>query len=164
MAFERLETQRLLIRPLTAADFEPMHVVYSDSEVMRFITGRPCDRDGSRARLRRHVEHQQNHGFSKWAVIEKENGQLVGDCGLQYLDGGPEIELGFHFARSRWGRGYATEAASACLRWANQERLGRVVAIVDPDNLASVRVLEKIGMRADGTRTYLGREWRFYVS
>jgi RimJ/RimL family protein N-acetyltransferase len=110
------------------------------------------------------IDHQVWHGFSKWAVGERATSDVVGDCGLQYLDGGPGIELGFHIARSRWGRGYATEAAGACLAWAMANRCERVVAIVDPANGASVRVLEKIGMRASGTAAHFGREWLLYAA
>jgi RimJ/RimL family protein N-acetyltransferase len=164
MPFERLETERLLLRPLTVGDLDGLHVVFSDAEAMRFIPGGACDRDRSRIRLRSLIEHQRVHGFSKWAVIEKESGQLIGDCGFQYLEGGPDIELGFHIARSRWGRGFATEAARACLDWALAERPESVVAIVDDSNQASVRVLEKIGMGPRGRVSHFGREWRLYVT
>ena len=164
MPFERLETERLLIRPLTVADLDRVHVVYSDAEVMRFSPGGACDFERSRARLESSIDHQRAHGFSRWAVIEKESERLVGDCGFQYLDAGPDIELGFHFARSHWGRGFATESAHACLEWALAERQESVVAIVDPANAASIRVLEKIGMRASRRVWYFDREWRLYVT
>jgi [ribosomal protein S5]-alanine N-acetyltransferase len=157
-------TERLLIRPLAPTDAEAMHSVFSDPEVMRYIPGGACDRERSLARLRSLTDHQQRHGFSKWAVTEKTAGGLIGDCGLQYLDGGPDIELGFHLGRRYRGQGYATEAAGACLAWARAERAEHVVAIVDPGNQGSVRVLHKIGMTAEGTGSYFGREWLLFAA
>jgi RimJ/RimL family protein N-acetyltransferase len=95
-------------------------------------------------------------------VVKRTTGDVIGDCGLQYLDGGPEIELGFHLHRAQWGHGYATEAAGAALSWAQVHRTEDVVAIVDPGNDRSLRVLERIGMSPDGTRQYLGRSWTLY--
>lgn len=158
-----LETESLLIRPFDRGDVAPIHAVFSDHEVMRYVPGGARDREGSLARLQAFIDHQERYGFSKWAVIEKASRQLIGDCGLQYLDGGPDIELGFHLARAHWGHGYATEAARACLAWALAERSERVVAIVDPANGRSIRVLEKIAMRPAGVAEYFGREWLLYV-
>jgi ribosomal-protein-alanine N-acetyltransferase len=160
----RIETKRLLIRPFALGDGDSIHAVFSDPEVMRYVPGGARDREGSLARLQSLIDHQLRHGFSKWAVVEKTNGQLIGDCGLQYLDGGPDIELGFHLARTLWGRGYATEAGRACLAWALAERPERVVAIVDPANSRSIRVLEKIAMRPAGSAEYFGRQWMVYVA
>jgi ribosomal-protein-alanine N-acetyltransferase len=141
-----------------------MHAVFSDPEVMRYVPGGACERERSRSRLQSLIQHQRDHGFSKWAVAEKPSGHLIGDCGPQYLDGGPDIELGFHLARAHWGHGYATEAARACLAWALAERAERVVAIVDPANQLSVRVLAKIGMQPAGTESHYGRRWLLYVA
>jgi ribosomal-protein-alanine N-acetyltransferase len=159
-----ITTERLLIRPLAPTDIEAMHAVFSDPEVMRYVPAGACDHERSLARLRSLIEHQRQHGFSKWAVAEKASGHLIGDCGLQYLDGGPDIELGFHLARAHWGHGYATEAARACLAWALAERAERVVAIVDPANQQSVRVLDKIGMLPAGAESHFGRWWLLYVA
>ena len=91
-----------------------MLAVYGDPEVMRFSLSGACTAEDARGRLHRLIEHQERHGFSKWGVGER-SGALVGDCGVQLLEGGPDVELGFHLRRSVWGRGYATEAARACL-------------------------------------------------
>jgi ribosomal-protein-alanine N-acetyltransferase len=159
-----ITTERLLIRPLTVADLVAMHAVFSDPLVMHYIPGGACDLDGSRTRLDS-IRHHEAHGFSKWAVVDGAGGAVIGDCGLKFLEGGQDIELGFHFARRYWGRGYATEAAQACLEWGLGE-LGRerIVAIVDPANAASVRVLEKIGMQRQGWSSHFGRYWHLYVS
>lgn len=153
----------MLIRPFTLADTDAAHALYSDPQVMRYVPGGPRTRDGSLARLQEHVEHQRRHGFSKWAVFRNADRTFVGDCGLQYLADGPDIELGFHMLPAHWGRGYATEAASACLGWGLRERSERVVAIVDPANRTSIRVLEKIGMRSAGKASYFDQEWLLYV-
>ena len=77
----------------------------------------------------------------------------MGEAGLQLLEAGPDVELGYTLARAAWGRGYATEAARAVLRWAFAGlRLPRVVAVADPANTASLRVLEKLGMRGRAAR------------
>ncbi len=88
---------------------------------------------------------QAAHGFSLWVAREKSTGAVVGDCGLQPLElPSPDVELGYRLGRRHWGRGLATEAATACLR-TRFEKLGlnRIVAVAHPDNAASPRVLEK---------------------
>jgi [ribosomal protein S5]-alanine N-acetyltransferase len=83
---------------------------------------------------------------------------------MQYLDGGPDIELGFHLGRGCWGQGYATEAAGACLAWARAEQAERVVTIVDAANQRSTRVLHKIGITPAVAGSYFGREWLLFVT
>ena len=88
--------------------------------------------------------------------MERASGRLVGEAGLQPLDGGPDVELTYTLARAAWGRGYATEAARAVLRWAFAGLLlPRVEAVADPGNHASLRVLEKAGMVPLGPRELL---------
>jgi RimJ/RimL family protein N-acetyltransferase len=89
---------------------------------------------------------------------------VIGECGLQYLDGGPDIELGYKLARAHWGQGFAVEAAQACLDWALAKRTERVVAIVDAANTRSARVLGKIGMVRDGTWYGFDHEWDLYMA
>jgi len=97
-------------------------------------------------------------------MTEKASGRVLGECGVHYLEGGPDIELGYKLARGFWGQGLAAEAAQACLNWALAERPERVVAIVDPANIRSARILSKIGMVRDGTFCRIGHTWDFYVA
>jgi [ribosomal protein S5]-alanine N-acetyltransferase len=159
-----ITTKRLIIRPCTLADFEAMHAVWSDPEVMAPIPSQPYDRTESWARLSEKISHQAAHGFSKWTVAETASGMVIGECGLHYFDGGPDIELGYRLARASWGQGLAAEAAEACLDWALAERPERVVAIVDPANTRSARILNKIGMVKDGTFSHSGHIWDFYIA
>jgi [ribosomal protein S5]-alanine N-acetyltransferase len=159
-----ITTRRLIIRPFTAADFEAIHAVWSDPEVMGAVPSQAYDRQKSWARLSGKLGHQARHGFSKWAVAEKASGAVIGECGVHYLEGGPDIELGYKLARAYWGQGLAAEAAQACLDWALAERPERVVAIVDPANIRSARVLDKIGMVRDGIFSRLGHQWDFYIA
>jgi ribosomal-protein-alanine N-acetyltransferase len=159
-----ITTKRLIICPFTVADFEAIHAVWSDPAVMAPIPSQPYDREKSWSRLREKFRHQARHGFSKWAVAEKASGTVIGECGVHYLEDGPDIELGYKLARAYWGRGLAAEAAQACLDRALAERPERVVAIVDPANIHSARVLGKIGMVQDGTFPRLDHTWDFYVA
>lgn len=155
----QMQAERLVLRPMRQADAERLHTVYSDPCVMRYVPGGPLGRAGTAARVRSAVEHQLTYGFSKWAVILADGGEVIGDCGIQHLEGGPAIELGFHIRRSHWGDGYATEAARAWLSRAQASRPEPLVAIVDPRNTASVRVLRKLRMRCTGRGTHFGRSW-----
>lgn len=155
----QIKTERLLSRPIRQADADALHLVFSDPCVMRYVPGGPLDRAGTAARVRSLIDHQLAHGFSKWAVVLGDGGEVIGDCGIQYLEDGPQIELGFHLRHSHWGHGYATEAARAWLTRAQTTRPEPLVAIVDPSNIASVRVLRKLRMRRAGRGTYFGQAW-----
>lgn len=152
-----IETERLLLRPFRLGDAEDLHAIWSDPAAERFrgdepAWPRPRVVDDTRRYLEKIVSGQHERGYAPWAVIEKATGRLIGDCGLfPTQDAEPEIELAYGLAPDTWGRGYATEAARACVRVAFEE-LGaeRVVADVDPTNRASVRVLEKVGFEPAG--------------
>ena len=135
-----------------------MHAIYSDPEVMRYVaTGPMTDIAVTERLLDDYSAHQQRHGFSFWAVFERSTGALIGDSGLYRTPAG-EVELGYTLGARWWGRGYATEAAG---RWVSVafEELGitEIVALAEPANVGSLRVLEKLGMRRDGERLAFGR-------
>jgi GrpB-like predicted nucleotidyltransferase (UPF0157 family) len=158
-----LATERLLLRPKTLDDLDALYAVFADPAMARWL-GQPS-REEVAGRLERHVEHQRNHGFSMWAVVERASGALIGHCGLQHLDGGPEVEVGWALASDRWGRGYATEAGRASLHYGfDVLGLAEIVAVTLPENLASRRVMEKLGMEYDGRGVYYGWEQVKYAS
>jgi [ribosomal protein S5]-alanine N-acetyltransferase len=145
------ETDRLILRHFHVADTEPMMSVFGDSEVMRFGSGTKS-REEVEAWLKKCLEdYFAKWGFGLWAVVEKESEQVIGYCGLTRfpdIDGQQEIEVGYRLARAYWGRGYASEAALAVRDYAFATlNLQRLIAIVDPENAASIRVAEKIGLR-----------------
>ena len=112
----------------------------------------------SRERLERMLMHQRDHGFTFWAVTDAETGELLGDCGLIPLEGvGPEVELGYRLASAHWGKGYATEAATAC-RDLGFDRYGldRIYVDVHPQNKSSLGVARKLGARRLGPAKHRG--------
>jgi ribosomal-protein-alanine N-acetyltransferase len=163
-----LETERLLIRPVEPTDAAELHeAVYADPVTMRWIPSGPSDTvEASERRIARLIEHQQANGFSLWAVAERTSGRLVGDCGLLLVEWrGPEVELAYRLGREFWGRGYATEAGRACVRFGLGELgLDGVIAITDPAHTASRRVMEKIGMTFEGPARYYDRDLVRYAA
>jgi ribosomal-protein-alanine N-acetyltransferase len=156
-------TERLLIRPFEADDLDALHAVYGDPDVTRYTTTYDT-LDDTRRTLHEHIAWQEKDGFGFWAVIERASGDLIGDAGIGRFEGkGPEIELGYTFERRSWGRGYATEAGRAWLEHGfGPLGLERIIAVVDPENAASIHVLEKLGMRRAGTRRAYGGENLLY--
>lgn len=145
------ESERLVLRHVHLLDAEPLMLVFGDPEVMRFGDG-PQSAEWVRAWLRSCLErYHREWGFGPYAVVERASRSVLGYCGLFYfpdLGGRPEVELGYRLARAAWGRGYATEAARAVRDYAFITLgLGRLVALIDPDNTASLRVAAKLGMR-----------------
>jgi ribosomal-protein-alanine N-acetyltransferase len=102
-------------------------------------------------------------GFAMAAVVERASGRVIGDCGLQPLEGGPDVELGYRLGSAYRGRGYATEAGRAWLTY-GLETLGleRIVAVAWPENVGSWRVMEKCGMRRVGSGEHYGHETVVY--
>ena len=158
-----LETARLLLRPSCVDDSERVHALWADERVRLFLfDGRVISPDEARSFIEASVSSFEGHGYGLWLVFERRPGRLVGFAGLLRSDGeSPNLLYGIH--PDFWGRGYATEAAGAVLRYA-AESLGvaRVRADVDEPNVASVRVLEKLGMRRVGRAVVTGRPLLYF--
>ena len=156
MAEPTLKTERLLFRPFRESDLDDLAALYGDPEVMLFLgDGSPRDREQTKERLDRMLGHWREHGFGIWALFAR-GGGFVGRCGVAYQHH-PDAELAYTLARASWGRGLATEAAGAALRYAFEVvRLPRVVAFARVENVGSRRVLEKVGMSLVGEHAYGG--------
>jgi RimJ/RimL family protein N-acetyltransferase len=145
------ETRRLVLRRFTLADLEPLAAILADPDVTRFFGG-PRALDQTRARMLDFLDAYEKVGFSKWAVVLRETGELMGRCGPAVVDveGGSEVELGYDLAKRFWGQGFATEAAAASLDHCfSVLGLTRVVSIIHPENVASRRVAEHLGMNEE---------------
>jgi RimJ/RimL family protein N-acetyltransferase len=155
---DSLVTPSLELRPFVEEDGVLMHRIYSDPVVMRYVaTGPAANLAVTERLLRDYAIHQRAHGFSFWGVRERASGALIGDAGLYRTPAG-EVELGYTLGYGWWGRGYATEAARAWLDAAfGPLGLDEVVALAEPANRASLRVLEKAGMQRAGERSAFGR-------
>lgn len=160
-----LLTERLELRAFEPGDLEALHAVYGDPEVTRFIPAYPTLEHTRRA-LDIHVREARKGNPAFWALIERESGDLIGDAGLGLIEGiGPEFELGYTIGPRWWGRGYATEAARAVRDHAlGPLALPELLALVRPENVASINVLEKIGMEHVGRRHAYGAEHLMYAA
>jgi RimJ/RimL family protein N-acetyltransferase len=151
-----LETDRLRIRPFEPErDAPPLHELWGDTEAMQFIPGgAKTTVDETRSRLET-LRGWANDGWGFWAIEERDSCRPVGGVGLFPLNWtGPEIELAYHVVPSDWNRGYASEAATAVLAAAWDDGLDHVVAVAMPENGASRRVMEKLGMSLEGPTRY----------
>ena len=144
-----VKTERLILRYFEPIDSQAMMDVFGDAEVMRFGDGVQT-REWVEAWLRTCLENYQRRGFGPYAVVEQSTGDVIGYCGLFYfpdMHGQPEIELGYRLRRAAWGQGYATEAARLVRDYAfHTLHIKRLIALIDPDNVPSIRVAEKIGL------------------
>ena len=126
-----------------------MYRIFCDPDVMRFSDGVKT-KEWVQAWLETCLERYQTWGFGPYAIVKQSSQNVMGYCGLFFfpdLDGQAEVEIGYRLARSAWGQGYATEAALAVRDYAfTTLGIKRLIAMVDPSNVASIRVAEKIGM------------------
>ena len=161
-----VETERLVLREYTEEDAPAFFRLNSDPEVMRYVPDKPMKNvDEARNVLITHplVDYRQR-GFGRWACILKSNGEHIGFCGPKYLPEIGEVDLGFRFTRANWGKGYATEAARASVQDAfDRLNLDQIVGLAEPENHASIRVLEKIGMQFTALVRLFDMDMRRYV-
>lgn len=159
-----LETPRLRLRAHTVADFPARYAIWSDPEIVRYITGTPLTEAEAWARMLLLVGHWQLVGYGYWAVEEKSTGRFVGEIGFgnfkrpiePSIRGVPE--LGWVIAREAQGKGYATEGVRAALEWGDRHFGEKeTVCLIDPENLASQRVAEKNRYRETARTTLLGK-------
>ena len=161
-----IETERLRYRMLGAADLDRLLLIVSDPEVMKYLGpegGTILCREETKGILDGMIEFWLQHGFGRWAVVDKKDDKLIGLCRFRLLNSTPE--LFYLFAKENWGQGLATEAAGAALRFGFEE-LGfdRIMAAARHANAASIRVLRKIGMRYEKEISHSGVPAVCYVS
>lgn len=156
-----IETERLILRPHRIGDFDAYAVMWADPVVTRFIA-KPRTREESWLRFLRHAGSWSLIGYGFWAIEEKATGRFIGEGGFHDLkrDIVPSIEgipeAGWGFIADMHGKGIASEAVAAFVGWADRRFDGKTVCIIDPVNVASVRVAEKNGYREFGRTTYHG--------
>ena len=144
------ESERLLYRPLELGDLEDLYALYSDPEVMRYVTGEPRGRQEAEAALERHLDDHRRFGWGLCAAINKDDGKMVGRCGLiPWRVAGPwQAELAWLFARPFWGQGLGTEFGREmlCQAW-GPLGLDHLMARSYQANKASVSIMRKLDMR-----------------
>ncbi len=157
-----LETERLRLTAWEASDSISFRAIASDPDVMRYITdGKPLPDEQAQEFVRRQIENFATRGFCMWKLLDRSRAdtRIIGFCGLQPLivEGQSEVEVGWWLAKDCWGKGLATEAARTAMGDGfRRVRLRRVVAIARPDNLASLRVMQKLGMTYERDLIYKG--------
>jgi RimJ/RimL family protein N-acetyltransferase len=140
-----IETARLRLRPRTLDDLEAIVAMDQDVEVRRFIGG-PLEPEAHRAEVRANIV--DGRPMPAWAIEWREQPGFLGQCALNPPQQLGAVELSWRLVRAAWGQGVAAEAAGAMMRHAvDHLQVGAVVALVHPDNAASRRVAEKIGLR-----------------
>ena len=161
-----LETDRLLLREYVEEDAEAFFKLNSDPEVLRFVPDKALlNVEQARQLLIDHpIADYRKHGFGRGALIIKSTGEQIGFAGLKYLEELGEVDVAYRLMPTHWGLGLATEAALASIRYGFANLgLKRIIGLVMPENIASVRVLEKAGLRYTETISFWGHDFSKYV-
>ena len=144
----QIETKRLILREMTEDDFSALYAIFSDAETMQHYPA-PFDAEKTRSWIARNQLRYAELGFGLWAVVLKETGEVIGDCGvtMQNIHGQILPEIGYHIHRDYQRRGYASEAAQACRNFVfDQLKMDAVYSYMKYTNAASYGVAIKIGM------------------
>lgn len=148
-----LETKRLFLREMVQSDYGSLCKILQDKDVMYAYEGPFNDRE-TQEWLDKQIQRYENHGFGLWAVILKENGEMIGQCGLtmQNCNEKQVLEVGYLFQKAFWHKGYAVEAANACKEYAfDKLDADEVCSIIRDTNIASQNVAKRNGMHVCGS-------------
>lgn len=160
---QRLETSRLILRPMLQTDFDGLYLIFTDPKVMAAFNHPLFTTEQMQGWLGRNLDHQSQYGYGLFSVLLKETDELIGDCGLEQMEDMNAAELGYDFRSEFWNQGYASEAASAVRDYAfDVLKLPRLISLIRVGNVASKRVAEKVGMKLieEFTR-YETRYWKY---
>jgi ribosomal-protein-alanine N-acetyltransferase len=146
-----LETNKLILRHQVLDDLDNLFALYCDPDVRRYIPDAPRNYEEAREELEWHMNgHPKHPELGLWATIHKETNKFIGRCGLLpwTIDGQNEVEVAYLISKSYWGQGLGTEVAQAILDYGfDKLNLSRLICLIDEENLASIKVAEKIGMK-----------------
>jgi [ribosomal protein S5]-alanine N-acetyltransferase len=160
-----VETERLILREFQQDDYRELSLILANPNVMKFSVSGCLTVTQSQEKINTYIDSYRQYGFGKWAVILKQKKQLIGYCGIavEEIDGKKETELGYRLSDKYWSKGLATEAAKAALQYGlNELKFPYIIAIVEPANKASIRVLEKLRMEYKRQTIFHGLEMKVY--
>lgn len=165
MSVHELHTERLRLRLFRESDLDAYAAMCGDAEIMRYLgDGKPMSRPEAWRSMALMLGHWQLRGYGLWAVEERDSGEMVGRVGCWQPEGWPDFEVGWTIRREWWGKGYATEAARASLRFAfEQMKRERIISLIRLGNDNSIRVAERIGERLEGITNLMGHETHVYA-
>lgn len=154
-----IETENLLMRSFVPDDLDNYYTtIYGDADVMTYISaGLPRNRERTNDVLQFVMRHEKTYGYSLWALFSRADNQFIGHCGLIHPGDAPEVELVCALGKTFQKQGIGPESAIAALRYGFETaNLDRIIGLAYPDNVASRKGMEKIGMR------YVGMTDRYY--
>ena len=147
------ETERLILRHLTLSDLDDLYILYQDPEIRKYFPEGILSYEDTKEELEWHMNgHPEHPELGLWATIHKETGKFIGRCGLLpwEIDGKLEVEVAYLLDKNFWNQGLATEAAKGVLEYAfTSLNLTRIICLMDPDNTASRKVAERLGMKLE---------------
>jgi len=160
-----IETARLRLRPFTRDDIHDIHRLWIDPDVRKYLwDDEVISRERAASIIEQSIDHFKNTGLGLWAVMPRTDNTLIGFCGYWFFHDPPELQLLYGIAPARWGRGLATEAARAMIGYGFQQHgFDRIVASADEPNRASLKVMEKAGMRFEKQINHNGMETAYYI-
>ncbi|HET7054948.1 MAG TPA: GNAT family N-acetyltransferase [Thermomicrobiales bacterium] len=162
------ETERLNVRRYEPGDAPAMFEVYRNPDVWRYLAGGEpyASVEQTRERLEQHIQwYEDDTPYGLWAVVVRDTGELIGSVLLALLEGGPEVEVGYHFGTFAWGNGYATEVTRGAIRYGfDVLGLQQICGVVFAENVASQHVLEKAGLAYRGLRSVFGFDGVMYYT
>lgn len=159
---QEIETARLYLRQFTPNDLDDLYRIYSDPEITKYLTG-VRTRQETESAIHTMIQRWEENNFGMWALVHKIDGKMIGRCGLAFLDKTPEVELGYAIDKVYWNQGLVTEASFASLNYGFEIlQFERIVAIARPENIASQRVIQKVGMKYEKNARYYETDVVYY--
>jgi RimJ/RimL family protein N-acetyltransferase len=161
-----IETDRLLIRPYTLGDIEPSYKMNMDAEVSKYTgDGGIVSKKEIEKRIKENVfGDYKKYGYGRLAIELKGENKFIGFAGLKFLPELKEVDLGYRLMKTYWGKGIASEAAKACVSYGFEHlKLNKIIAMVLPENSASIRVLEKLNFQYEKEITEDNQTAKLYV-
>lgn len=157
------QTNRLFLREFKPVDATFLYLLNKDPEVLQYTGDKAFESIDAAALFIKKYDHYQKYGLGRWAVIGQWDQSFLGWCGLKYSPDLDEYDIGFRFFKTHWNKGYASEAAELALSLGfNRYHLNKIVGRVMKANIASIKVLEKIGLQFKKNIDFDGQEGLLY--
>jgi|SRR5699024_205535 len=159
-----ISTKRILMRQLSVGDIEEFYEIVKKNNVGKWLgIGNGMSFEESEQYVNKIIKHWNKHNFGVWAVVNKSTKEIMGHCGLRYLDGTEDIEIIYLLDPRFWGMGYATEAGNAAINFAfNSLNIDKITARVRTNNIKSKKVIDKLGFQFIYNKAYDGRKLSYY--